>query len=253
MSTITGIENEWEFVRYLNHRQFKKCHPLFQELLEDLYPDIQEDDKIISWKNKELQKTDIFVKVNGIVKRISLKKGIKNSVHIEPISEFIHFLIENHVPRKHVIAYLKFHYGDGTTNGSGEHRISSTEYKEFHQTEIDQLNTYFNEYQFLEKAIDRFVLRGRNDTHQIDALVYGEINDFLYISREEIKNIILHAKTKYSTAVHFGCLTCQPVTRNLNYNPKLESKRFCVQIKWYSLFDDIIEYYYRSEMEKRNS
>ena len=29
--------------------------------------------------------------------------------------------------------------------------------------------------------------------------------------------------------------------RNLNYNPKYEKKRFCVQIKWYSIYDDIME------------
>lgn len=32
------------------------------------------------------------------------------------------------------------------------------------------------------------------------------------------------------------------MTRNLNNNPKYDKKRFCVQIKWYSIFDDIIEY-----------
>ena len=45
----------------------------------------------------------------------------------------------------------------------------------------------------------------------------------------------------YSTGVHFVNLFCHPMTRNLNYNPKYEKKRFCVQIKWYSIFDDIME------------
>ena len=39
-----------------------------------------------------------------------IKKGVKNSVHTEPISEFVHFLIENKVEReiKENIPYLHF-------------------------------------------------------------------------------------------------------------------------------------------------
>ena len=36
-------------------------------------------------------------------------------------------------------------------------------------------------------------------------------------------------------------MVCQPKNRCLNYNTKYEKDRFCIQIKWYSIFDDIIE------------
>ena len=45
---------------------------------------------------------------------------------------------------------------------------------------------------------------------------------------------------EYSTGVNFSSLFCQPKTRNINLNPLYERKRYCVQVKWYSLFDDII-------------
>lgn len=61
-------------------------------------------------------------------------------------------------------------------------------------------------------------------------------------TKEQIEEIILSKKDVYSTAVHFGALTCQPKNRCLNYNPLYEKDRFCVQIKWYSIFDNIIEY-----------
>lgn len=72
-------------------------------------------------------------------------------------------------------------------------------------------------------------------------LSYGTVNDFLFISSTDVMNILMSKQNIYSTGVHFGSLFCQPMTRNLNYNPKYEKKRFCVQIKWYSIFDDIIE------------
>lgn len=48
-------------------------------------------------------------------------------------------------------------------------------------------------------------------------------------------------KDNYSTAVHLGPMTIQPKNRCLNHNPKYEKDRYCIQVKWYNLFDDIIE------------
>ena len=242
MEKINGFHNEYQFVAYLNHRKIKNCHPLFQELLYDLYSDLDGNDEIVAWKNRELQKTDFFIKINGIIKRVSLKCGIKNSVHSEPISEFTHFLIENKISRDTVISYLKYHYADGTTNGSGKVRIPIEEYKKEHQDEIDAINVEFHQAHILEKMVQRFVLRGRNSKHEIDVLVYGTIHDFMYLKNEEIKNIICNYQNNYSTAVHVGPLTIQPILRNLNHDSKYDRKRFMVQVKWYGLHDDIISY-----------
>ena len=72
---------------------------------------------------------------------------------------------------------------------------------------------------------------------------YDNVYDnFLFLTPDEIIDIVLSKKDIYSTAVHFGPLICQPKSRCLNYNPLYEKDRFCVQIKWYSLNDDIIEF-----------
>lgn len=242
MQKINGFHNEYQFVAYLNHRKVKNCHPLFQELLFDLYSNLKDEDEILSWKNHELQKTDIFIKINNIVKRVSLKCGIKNSVHSEPISEFIHFLIENKISKANVTAYLKYHYADGTTNGTGIVRMPIEEYKKLHQQEIDEINLAFNQKDILENMVKRFVLQGRNSKEEIDVLIYGTIYDFMYLKNEEIKEIICNSHDSYSTAVHVGPLTIQPILRNLNHNSKYDRKRFMVQVKWYCLHDDIINY-----------
>ena len=79
------------------------------------------------------------------MKGISIKKGIKNSVHLEGISSFIHFLIENKVPREIVIEYLKYQYADGTTNGKGTLRQSIEQYKKENQDKIDKINEVLND------------------------------------------------------------------------------------------------------------
>ena len=117
---MQGIQNEFDFVLYLNGKKIKELNPIMKDLVIDLYGNINEDSMIKCWRNHYRQKSDIFIKINDIMKGISIKEGNKNSVHVEPISSFIHFLIENNVPKNIIEEYLRYHYADGTTNGSGK-------------------------------------------------------------------------------------------------------------------------------------
>lgn len=242
MSEISGRNNEYEFVKYLNNKKIRELNPMFRDMIDELFKKPNDNFIIKAWLNKFPQKSDFFIKINDKMKGISVKKGNKNSVHVEGISQFIHFLILNNVPRNIIISYLKYHYADGTTNGKGVKRMSAEEYKIHHQQEIDEMNIAFNQEKLLKEAIQRFVLKGNNSNYYIDAIITGEVNDFLWASFQDVENIILSKKDIYSTAVHFGSLTCQPKNRCLNYNKKYEKDRFCVQLKWYNLQDDIIEF-----------
>lgn len=238
---LNGFQNEINITNYMNGKQIKSLDPNFRNLIFKLYGDINKDYFIHSKVDYEKKKYDLIVEINGVIKRISIKMGINNSVHVEGISSFIHFLIDSGVDRDAVIEYLKYHYADGTTNGTGRVRLSTEEYKKDNQDKIDYINSKINNPYVLERAINRFVLQGKNSNIQIDAILYGTETDFLFLTKEEVKKIIMNKKNMYSTGVHFGQLFCQPMTRCLNYNPKYEKKRYCVQIKWYSLFDDIME------------
>ncbi len=247
---INGFDNEYEFVKYFNDKKIKELNPLAYDLIKKIFP-LEEDNSIIkSWCNHYKQKSDIMIKINNKIKGISIKKGSRNSVHVEPISEFIHFLIENNISKENVLEYLKYHYADGTLNGSGKTRMSADEYKKYNQEKIDNLNKELNNERFIEKCVLRFILKGTNSNYPIDALIYGTVNDFLWITPKDIMNIIINKKDDYSTGVHIGSLAVQPQNRCLNYNNKYTKQRFCVQIKWYSLFDDIIENFYLKSINK---
>ena len=239
--SITGFDNENEIAEDLNDKFITELNPLYRMFIEDLYPNCQSNEKISCWVDETRKKYDIVISIGGLNRYISIKKGAKNSVHMEGISSFIHFLIENHVKREAIIEYLKYHYGDGTTNGTGVKRISATEYKQKYQEQIDMINEEFNQKELLLKAIDRFVLSGNYSDITIDGILFGVRDDFIWIKKEDIIKIILAKRSTYSTGVHFGPLTVQPLDRCLNYNPKYEIQRFCVQIKWYNLADDIIQ------------
>lgn len=236
-----GIRNEKKFVTVLNNKSVSEMNPMFFSLLCYLYPNIKKSDIVHCYQNNDLDKADIFIEINNVFKQVSIKMGMKNSVHVERISDFIHFLIENHISKEAVIAYLKYHYADGTTNGKGTVRLSADDYRKNHQDSVDKINRELNQEDILNKVVDRFILKGRTNVSDVDVLIYGTPDDFLWICKDDIKKIIIDKKNIYSKAVHFGPLTCQPLDRCLNYNPKYESKRFCVQIKWYCLFDNILE------------
>lgn len=236
-----GFINEIAFVKRINNKKYPELDYQLQRFISDLYGKVNEDSIIRCYKNKELQKYDIFINIDDNIKRVSIKKGVKNSVHTEPISEFVHFLIENKMPRELVIAFLKYHYADGTTNGSGQIRISIEEYKQNHQKEIDAINKFINQEHIIKKAIDRFIIFGRNSNEPVDVIIYGVPEDFIWINRDNIYKILLDKRNLYSTAIHFGSLTYQPLSRCINGNPKYEKDRFISQIKWYNISDDIIE------------
>ena len=58
--------------------------------------------------------------------------------------------------------------------------------------------------------------------------------------KRRYKKAHLIPKNTYSSAVHFGPLTVQPLDRCLNRNKKYEYCREYIQVKWFSMYDDIV-------------
>ena len=246
---LNGFDNEFLFVKALNNHKICELNPLLAEVLYDLFP--REDDSSIikCWLNHYRQKSDIMIKVNGKIKGISIKMGMKNSVHLEHINCFVRFLTENKVDKDIINMYLMYHYADGTTNGTGITRLSVNEYKKKNSNEIKKINKVFNDTLLLKKAIKRFVSQGNNSNYSISGIIWGVVDDFLWINTDDIINLILSNKNEESSAVHFGPLICQPKTRCLNYNQKYEDDRHYVQIKWYTLFDNILDNMNRKQVD----
>lgn len=237
---ISGYKNEEEFANYLNNKKISELNPIFQELFQKLYGDILNNNIIKSWVSYDKRKADIYVKIGNEVKGISIKKGVKNSVHMEHLDDFCNFLTEIKIPNRLIDEVKFYHYADGTIDGTGEVRQSINEYKNLKNDILLKINSYFNKDEIIEKAIKRFVLQGNNSNKEIDAIIYGVIDDFIWITNEEIKYIIKFNKNIISSSLHFGSLYYQPLTRNIIRNPKYEYKREYIQIKWYNISDDII-------------
>lgn len=234
---MEGYQNEFDFVLALNNKTKKELNNQLQELVYFLFGKIPDDAVIKSWRNKEPQKEDIFIKVNGMMKGISIKMGSRNSVHVESIKSFVKFLKEMKISKKNIDTFLNYQYAVDEDNK----KIDIEEYKKKHQKEIDKFNEAINTEEILENAIDRFVLKGNNSDYWIAAIVHGTPDDFVWMSKNNIINVLKKNRNEYSTAIHFSNLVVQPLSRTLNDNPKYSRARNYVQIKWYSLYDDAVD------------
>ena len=84
-----GYQNEYDFIELFNNKYLYELDQNSQNFLKDIFEnEIDCDEKIISWKKRMVQKTDIFIKYKNIIKNISLKCGNSNSIHHESIQDF---------------------------------------------------------------------------------------------------------------------------------------------------------------------
>lgn len=237
-----GHKNEYDFMKALNNKKLNELSFLFQELILFLFPHIKSNSIIYCYKNIEYEKGDICVKVKNKTKYVSIKMGHKNSVHCESIKKFVKFLEKNNISKSTIKEILKYQYADGTINNTGKHRQSTAEYKKENELSINIINNELNDSKLLREAVNRFIIQGTQyHLHKIDLLIYGTPEDFFFITPNEIHDYVQTKKDMKSSAIHFSCLTFQPLSRVINHNEKMEYMRNWIQIKWYNLEDNIIE------------
>ena len=223
-----------------NNKKVSELNPMLYQVIKDLFPYVKDSSIIKSWRNKNpVGKGDIMIKIEKVVKTISIKKGSRNSVHLESIDTFISFLKKLGIHKKIIESYIRFHYGIDSSKPN--HFLSAKEYKEKYKDDIMKLNYYLSKTN-LDEVVNRFIFQGRMSHQSIDGIIYGVPNDFLWITRNDILTIIKNSIHFQSNGVHIGCLFIQPQSRCLNENNQYKKCRDYVQIKWYSLFDDILLY-----------
>ncbi len=245
MSVNYGYQNEYDFVLLFNDKYYSDLDRNSQKFLNDLFGQIDLNEKIIAWKNKVNQKADIFIKYKNFVKGISLKCGNSNSVHAESVHEFQRYLEKIGIPYKIIDKYLSYHYGyekDENGNTNFLKLLSSEEYKKIYQIELDIFNSAINQTRLIVDMIDRFIIRGRNSDYDIDSLVCGTIDNYVWIKKYELYDLILSRRCLEYTSPHIACLTIGPKKRNLDGSSKNIKDRYIVCIRWNFIRENIIEF-----------
>ena len=169
-----GTFNELLIINAINGKKVKNTNLLFQNLFYSFFENIDKNDIVKAYKGRPNEKTDVIVKINNQIMNISVKIGIKNSVHCEGIYTFLKFLKELKIPTYIINYYLYYHYADGTMDGSGKNRISVAEYKKDHAGSIEAINQFFNSAEKMEKFSNRFIFKGTKEENSlVDIILWG--------------------------------------------------------------------------------
>lgn len=241
-----GYQNEYDFVELFNDKYLDELDENSQLFLRDLFGEVVDnDEKIKSWKNKVNQKIDIFIKYKNYIKGISLKIGRSNSVHHENIQDFKRYLEGFNIPFKVIDYYVSYHYGypkDEFGNTDFSRTLSSEEYKKKYQEQLDIFNSYINKTRIIVDMIDRFLVRGRNSDRDIDAFICGGVDDYVWLKKYDLYDLILSLPCREYTSPHCNCLTIGPKKRNLNHDSLNRKDRFLVCIRWNFIREEIEEF-----------
>ena len=241
-----GYQNEKDYVELFNNKYLYELDENSKRFLKELFDGIiDNDEKLKSWKNKVVQKTDIFIRYKNHIKNISIKCGNNNSIHHEQIQEFKMYLEKMGIQYNIVNKYVGYHYGymkDKEGNIDFSKLLSSEEYKKLYQKEINIFNKYINKTRIVIDMIDRFLVRGRNSDYDIDALICGTTDDYVWIMKDDIYDLILSKRCLELTSPHIACMTIGPKKRNLDGTSKNIKDRYIVCIRWNFIKEDIIKF-----------
>lgn len=233
-----GFINEKELIDYINSNTFNSYSDNIKNFLKFIFGN--NFNNCLPFHSEKINgqvKPDILVSHNNIAKYISIKKGSGNSVHQENISEFFPFI--SSILDEKSLEYLKlFHYGDGTTNDTGTTRYNANECKRTYSKEIEYLNNKLNQWENLSIFLDRFLFLGNVGDIYVDAIYHGSIHQGIWASKEEITRYINNSTFNNNT-VHFGPLSYQVWGRNENRTAVHPNRRYVMQVKWSSLYNDL--------------
>lgn len=239
--SIEGFRNEELIFLELNGKRFGKINPNLQEFLEfAVNRKIEKNEKIMASRVGGQHKADLNIVVGSDRFTISVKIGKGNSVHQEPVEEFLnHLSKEFNITNDIKNAIRFFIWGDGTLNGSGnkKDRMTATEIKRRHPDIITKLRTFFKKYR--RALIERFVIKGPKSRFSPDLIYYGTANRGLWARTENILNFLSAEENEARSTVPIGRLTFQAWNRAIKEGTRSEHKRGVIQLKWPTLKKDL--------------
>lgn len=239
-----GFNNTDELISIINNARFRELNGVARHIVKTMFPNIAATERIFCSKLNNTIKGDILFTVNDEKKTLSVVMGSGNSVHQEKLTDFLAFCTHTlDMTDDEKTAYLRIHYGDGTTDGSGEigSRLKNAEIKDRYYREIAIAQAFFDRNKRV--LMERFLTLGKTmssvaDEHYIfyGTKASGQIADF-----ENIFNELVEAEPLPSAILSIGSLSVQTWGRNLTGKPNMENRRESIQVKWANLVNDVVK------------
>lgn len=231
-----GHQIEEDFKNALDNKRVNEISRDLQQLLYNIFNDINDNDLIQCWRSKYLEKADIKVKINNTIKGISIKSGYNCSMHQENIDKIIPYFekigIEDH------IINMLYSFIIGKINNK---KVNAKTYIEHYPKEIKILTEELNKFFIKSSLITRFVIQGTEiQRYGCDCIIYGTPDSFLWANKDELLYFLVKKKQVSSNSISIGSLNLKSYDRNLKNEPNRTSKERDIQIKWYTIKEDLL-------------
>ena len=237
-----GFVIEDRFVEDINNKYFCELNANLKRLVSYALPMINKNEVIKCCKSDSLIKPDICIYQKSNRAFISIKSGLSEGMHEENILTFVDFLKENGIDDYTIETFLLFHYGDGTTDGTGTKRLSAVEVKYKLENRIQKMNDAFNASKdFVKKFADRVMWQGVNENADRAEILYHGDTDFgIFISRNDFIEFLDKRRWDYmNMCVHIGPFTLRPKARYAEREVVHSQSLKKVSIKYPRLIYDI--------------
>ena len=243
MNTTIGIQNEEKFCEQINNKTFDELNTNLQYFMYYLFHQLDKKKKFNCFQTENFIKPDICISQENELRFVSLKYGQSETLHNESIKTFVNFLKDNGISDETVETYLLYHYGDGTIDGTGQHRLSSVEVRFKYDDRIKKMNEEFNNSkEFIKKFAERVMFQGVNpDANKAGFIYHGDPDYGVFVSRYQFMRHIERKNWNYmETCVHIGPFVIRPHSRYANKEIRSEESRHLVVVNYPRFVQDLM-------------
>ena len=236
-----GLLVEDEILAGLNEKKIFELSNNLRFFMRNLYGALDENETVYCQKTDDAYKVDLIITYKGINKNISVKTGRAEIVHNEILDNFVNFLSDEGVSDETIETIKLFHYGDGTTNGTGKVRMNYVEIAHALQDRIRKANDELNyRKELVLKTIYHCVFKGAKATNpEIDAIYFGTKDFGVMASKKQILTHIRKRNFGFFENLHIGPLLLRPDARYVGKEITDERKRNRIVLYWPNLNADI--------------
>ena len=215
MNQLYGRVTEETFRDHLNGKKLSEISENTQKFLRYIMPVSCLKETISCFLTEDYIKPDVSIQMGDTIKYVSIKSINGEIVHTENLYSFIDFLKENGIDDYTIETYLLFHFGDGTTDGSGLIRKSAYEARVELDERIRQMNAAFNNNpEFIKAVIERTLFQGVNPAaKKAQYIFHGDIHYGVFMSRSQMMKHLERKSFDFLTCPHIGPLVLKPHAR----------------------------------------
>lgn len=237
-----GNLKEQEIIYALNNTKVSDLSNNLRYLMRSLFGVLDNSKIIKCYKVDDAFKTDFVIEYDGRKHNVSMKSGKAVIVHNEILCNFINYLKSEGISQETLDTICMFHYGDGTTNGSGsEQRKGYEDVVHELSSKIKSANKELNEnMDFVLKVMNRCLFKGsKEDNLEADCLYFGDVDYGIVATKSQFIKNTKRRGFDYYDHLHIGHLLLRPDARYVGKEISSERKRNRIVAYWPKLREDV--------------